>query len=471
MSQNTSQRRKNNCVSEIKSKENIKCHKDLITLLDKNAENKNHTMCFYLIKFFIDKKIHSISSNILLTHILNIFRKYPENLITKTDEVFKNERSIKTTFTKLINKNIIFEYVANEKKYKLNEKKALKYLRTIYYFNNSKDYKTPMKYGTKSKKLQREERENNLNTLVRPIFKIKKEENEDENIMVKKEKVIIKEEEKEGKSEERVQIKKEELSIKEESKIKEEDIYTDDDEFQFDTIIELFKGKLYNDFFQSFSEQGLYEQLQEKVEKLLEKIQNSSDVNNSVNNVNNNTDQNEFIIKIKRLQASLNELNKNKEKYVQLILDFENKKKNLILYIKLLKFKKHVIKLAKEIISNDELSNCNMVKEAKAIYDYDKKRHDFVYEQLINSFNELKTHFKNSVQNKNNIKNEFIDFVEKNFINLENPSEFCELKDNFKNENYSSIDKEDIITEKIFQKYNKLLTEFDDKMKLNSDSK
>ena len=76
---------------------------------------------------------------------------------------------------KQINKNIIFEYVANEKKYKLNEKEALKYLRTIYYFDNRKDYKTPMKYGTKSKKLQKEERENNLNTLVRPIFKIKKE--------------------------------------------------------------------------------------------------------------------------------------------------------------------------------------------------------------------------------------------------------------------------------------------------------
>lgn len=462
MSKNTSQVRKHTASSETKITE--KYHRDLVSFINKKSEKKTHSLCFYLVKYFLDKKINSVKSDDLLNHVVSIFRKNPEALVTNSDEVFKNERGLKTTFTKLINKNTIFRHISPEKVYKLNEQEALIYLKSAYYYDNKgKDYKTPFKFRSRNKKLDLDEKEKKSGGLIKPKFKFKKEEEEDENITIKKEIINIKEEDKQPSSEESVQIKKEELKIKEESNEKEESA-EDDEQFRFDAIIEQFNGKLYNDFFISFSEQGLYEQLQEKIEKLLEKSENSPDDKIS-NNINNNLmEQIEFSNKIKKIQTILNALNKNKERYDQLIIDFENKKSNMLLYVKLLKFKKMEMKLFKEINQNNELSKHNMIKEVKAIYDFDKKRHDFVFQQMNNLYNELKIIIQNARQNKINAKNEFIDLVENNMSKFENAHEFCELKENFKDNN-SSIEKDISMAEKMFQKYNNLIGVFDDKMK------
>ena len=300
MSNNTSQIRKHITSSETKITE--KYHRDLVSFINKKSEKKTHSLCFYLVKYFLDKKINSIKSDDLLNHVLSIFRKDPVAIITNSDEVFKNERGLKTTFTKLINKNTIFRHSSPEKVYKLNEQAALIYLKSAYYYDNKdKDYKTPFKFRSRNKKLDLDEEEKKSGDLIMPKFKFKKEEEEDENVTIKKEKINIKEEDKQPSSEESVQIKKEEIKIKEESNEKEESA-EDDEQFRFDAIIEQFKGKLYNDFFISFSEQGLYEQLQEKIEKLLEKSKNSSEDKIS-NNINNNLmEQIEFSNKIKKIQ-------------------------------------------------------------------------------------------------------------------------------------------------------------------------
>ena len=128
--------------------------------------------------------------------------------------------------------------------------------------------------------------------------------------------------------------------------------------------------------------------------------------------------------------------------------------------------------LFKKINQNNELCKHNMIKEVKAIYDFDKKRHDFVYDQMNNLYNELKIILQNARQNKINAKNEFIDLVENKMSKFENSYEFYELKENFKNNNNNnnnpSIEKDIIMTEKIFQKYNKLIGVLDDKMKQNT---
>ena len=468
MSNNASQIR-NHCFSTVKISAE-KCHRDLASFINKNLEKKSHSLCFCLVKYFLDKKINSIKSDDLLNHVLSVFRKNPETLVTNSDEIFKNERILKTTFTKLINKNTIFEHTSTEKEYKLNEQEALIYLKSAYYYNDKdKDYKTPFKFGSRNKKSGIDEKEKKGGDLIKPKFKFKKEEEEDEKVKIKNEKKNIKTEDKQPSSEERVQIKKEGIKIKEEYNEKEESV-EDDEQFRFDAIIEQFKGKLYNDFYISFSEQGLYEQLQEKIEKLLEKSKNSSDDKLS-NNINNSlVEKIEFSNKIRKIKTILNELNKNKERYDQLIIDFENKKSNMLLYIKLLKFKKMEMNLFKKINQNNELCKHNMIKEVKAIYDFDKKRHDFVYDQMNNLYNELKIILQNARQNKINAKNEFIDLVENKMSKFENSYEFYELKENFKNNNNNnpSIEKDIIMTEKIFQKYNKLIGVLDDKMKQNT---
>ena len=130
-------------------------YKKLKSLLNKNINNMSHSMSYYIIKFFVDKKIHSTSLKDLLNNIINIFNKNPESIVTNTDEEFTSQRGIKVTFTKLINKNLIINYNSNSNICKLNEIEAINYLKSykIHYRKNKNDSRTPIKLSSKSEKL------------------------------------------------------------------------------------------------------------------------------------------------------------------------------------------------------------------------------------------------------------------------------------------------------------------------------
>ena len=220
--------------------------------------------------------------------------------------------------------------------------------------------------------------------------------NKNENIKIKQEEVSIKEENKKN-SEETIKIKKEEIKIKEEEKFKEESI--DDDELKFDEVIESFNRKLYNEFYSYLSEPGLYEQIQEIIEKYIEEINN-----NKISNENDNKDINEFIIKIKQIKTSLDILNENEKIYNKLIEEFKKKKKNLNLYIEILRLKNKEIKIAKEMLDNEDPNICKIGQQAKELYYFDKKIHDKIYSQLIISHKEIKNLISNSRKVKDSIK-------------------------------------------------------------------
>ena len=466
MSKNVISRKDYRATSENKSQENNNFFKELKSLLNKKTTNKPHSMCYHLIKYFVENKNQSLSSQELLFHLINIFEKYPETLLTNSEEEFKNIKGLKTSFTKLINKNIIFEEDPKEDKYKLNELNALYYIKTQTETINDK---TPYKMSSRSQKLGSNETKKGVKSPPKTSNsrKIKKEkEEEDVKLKIKKEEVRIKEEEKEKKdSAEKVKIKEEEVKIKEEEKIKEEKI--DDDELMFDSLIELFNGKFYDEFYLSFSEQGLYEQLQEKIEKLQEKlspnnISGGSDGSGGSDCVNNN-EQPEYLDKIKNIKLSLDELNKNKEEYDKLINEFDQKKKNLNAYIELLRLKNKEIKIAKELLNKDNPNVRDLAKEAKEVCIFDKKNHDLVYEQLTDSYKKIINLIQDSKKVKDSIKKSYINIIEKNASKFEDASEFYEIVDNLKNENSPSLEKI-IKCEHIFQKYDQFSKEFDKKM-------
>jgi hypothetical protein len=130
-------------------------YKKLKSLLNKSINNISQSMSYYIIKFFVDKKIHSTSLKDLLNNIINIFNKNPESIVTNTDEEFTSKRGIKVTFTKLINKNLIINYKSNSNICKLNEIEAINYLKSykIHYRKNKNDCRTPIKLSSKSEKL------------------------------------------------------------------------------------------------------------------------------------------------------------------------------------------------------------------------------------------------------------------------------------------------------------------------------
>ena len=442
-------------------------YKKLKSLLNKNINNMSHSMSYYIIKFFVDKKIHSTSLKDLLNNIINIFNKNPESIVTNTDEEFTSQRGIKVTFTKLINKNLIINYNSNSNICKLNEIEAINYLKSykIHYRKNKNDSRTPIKLSSKSEKLlPLEEKIKHLRSPQKQNIKmrIKTEEmnesvdsNKNENIKIKQEEVSIKEENKKN-SEETIKIKKEEIKIKEEEKFKEESI--DDDELKFDEVIESFNRKLYNEFYSYLSEPGLYEQIQEIIEKYIEEINN-----NKISNENDNKDINEFIIKIKQIKTSLDILNENEKIYNKLIEEFKKKKKNLNLYIEILRLKNKEIKIAKEMLDNEDPNICKIGQQAKELYYFDKKIHDKIYSQLIISHKEIKNLISSSRKVKDSIKKDFIDIFQGNIFEDSNP--FIELIENFKNEKDSSFINE-IAIESFFQNYNQFLKELDNKINL-----
>ena len=466
----------NMCKSEIKCKDNLKDYKTIKAII-KSENNKNpHFMCFHLIKCFFENKLKSLTNDDLINYIINVFKNNPKALMTSTkEEEFKNEKGIKTSYTKLINKSIIFIYNSRERKYKLNAKEAISYLKSIINYNFDRQrYKTPIKLVSKTKRLNSLYREKNNfrspQSLSKGIFgnKIKKEKNEsdeesseEENIKIKKEEINIKEE-KYNSSEESITIKKEEIKIKEEPiKIKEEQNFEEEnlesDDLNLDKILELLNAKLYDDnFYHSFAEQGIYEQLQEKLEIILDNY------NKNISIKEKNID---ILNEIKQIQEYLEDLNKSKEVYDNLISEYGNIKKNINFFAQILKFKYHEIKYSKEIMENEEYSNYQMDIAAKDIYDFYKEKHDFTYKELINNHKKIKNAMENSEKKKELIKNNFIKIVDKidfNNFGMTFINHLNELVKNIKSESYSFFVGE-IVAEQAFQKYNKYIKELDKK--------
>lgn len=475
MNKNSHERKKYNSQSEIKMKDNnIKYRKEIKTLISNSSNNKPHTINYYLIKYFFDNQFRSFTLNELSKHILNIYKSNPKLLVTNFNEVFKDAKYVKSSFKKIVN-NKIFVYNSNESTYKLNEYEALLYLKSQSNDLTSEEkerimsYKTPNKLTYKKKKLlsleEPKEIKNNshMNKMKYNFNNIKREKGEkidedDENIKIKKEVVNIKEEGKTVLNEEKINIKHEEVNIKEEEKIKEENI--DDEELNFDKILDLFNGKLYDNFYLSFSEQGLFEQLQEKIEKFLDKYNQNIFDNNMKFKLSG------VINQIRKIQDLINDLNKNKEIYDNLIVQFEQNKKNMNFYIKLLSFKYNEIKYAKELCANLDFDTQDIDKDAKELYTFDKKKHDLVYEEIINTSKKIKDIIAKSDGNKKAVKKELIDIVNysnNNNIKIEEISNLYEIADIFKNESNSFI-KREYVAEKIFHNYNKHLKEFDEKI-------
>ena len=480
------ERKKYNSYSEIKINDNnMKNRKEVKALLNKKSNKTPHSICFYLINYFYDNHYHSSTLNELSKYILNIYKTNPQNLVTNYNEVYKDTKYVKTSFRKILN-NKVFTYNSNESTYKLNESEALLYLKSqpngtsLAEKEKIKNYKTPNKLSTRRKKiLQLEESKEtknyshnykmkyNLKNNNIKREKVKETDDEDDNkIKIKKEEVNIKEEEKAGTNDEKIKIKKEEVNIKEEAKIKEEKI--EDEELSFDRIIELFNGKLYDNFYLSFAEQGLFEQLQEKIDTFLEKYsQNNLDKNNNNNSYYSNDKLSGIISKIKQMQELINDLNTNKEKYDKLIVQFEQSKNNLNFYIRLLSFKYNEIKYAKEITENLDFDTQDIDKDAKELYIFDKNKHDLVYNEIINTSKDIKNIIQKSDENKNSIKKELfeiVNYLNANNIRFEDINNLFEIEDTFKNEKKSSF-KREYVTDKIIQSYNKHLREFEEKMK------
>lgn len=471
-------KRHNNCISEIKCKEKNKYYKEIkIIINSKNNKKNSHSMCYYLIKCFSENKFQSLTNDDLLNYIINIYENNPKDLVTtNTEKEFKNRKGIKSVYTKLINKNIIFIYNSKEKKYKLNEKDALNYLQSLN--GHSKydrhAYKTPRKLISKTKRLLTIDEERHYlkspqsssknilsNKIKREKIENEEECSEEENIKIKKEEINIKEE-KYKSSEEKITIKKEEIKIKEEpkkikeeQKIKEEN--TEEDDLNLDKIIDLFNAKLYDDnFYHSFAEQGLYEQLQEKLEILFKKYNENMPIKD---------EGVEIVNEIKNIKELLEDLNKKKEEYDNLINEYVNIKRNINLYAEILKFKYNEIKNAKIIMENEDFKNYEMDSESKNIYDFYKEKHDLVYQELISNHQKIKNIMEISENTKDSIKNKFIKIVEKidaNNFDLELKNDLKELAKNIKLESYSFLIGE-IVAEQTFQKYDKYIKELDEK--------
>ena len=448
-------------ISEIKSKDNnLKLQKDIKSLLNKKNNNNSHSMHYYLIKYFADNKFELVPLEVLLNYIISIFKTNPKSLVTNSNEEYKNLKSLKMVFRKIINKNIIFVNTYDNN-YKINEKEALSFLKPQPNNTNLEKYiyKTPVKLRTKAKriislddskdnkKLQTNRRTKNHNNKI-TIKKESVENSKDKkHIKIKKEELSIKEEN--IPNDEKLKIKKEDIRIKEETNIKEEN--NDDNEFNLNKIVDLFNDKLYDTFYVSFSEQGYYEQLQEQIEKFLSK--NLDDKNYSP----------EIINKIKEIQLSLEDLNKNKSIYDELISEFEENQKNVIFFLDLLNLEYNEVKYAKELMKNEDLKKYKMDEEAKNIYNFDKEKHDEVYDKLIKSYTKIKEVMTKSEKIKDCIKNNYKEIVENKNVVFEG-DDFKDFVDNLNNENNTSLERK-IKSEQTFQKYNQYLKEFDEKIK------
>ena len=360
---------------------------------------------------------------------------------------------------KLIKKNKIF--TSNKGLYELNQEEALVYLKSQPFNNmNSESKKSTYSIRNKdkeSKPLSKSKRIDSqasysADTIYQNNFKKSpdkpgKKEHKRNPIKIKKEDIKIKEEE---------------VNIKKESKIKtEENIKCETSENEETDKEDLFEAKLYDNFYLSFSEEGLFEQLQEIIENFLKNYNENKIGNNNIFNVSG------VINKIKEIKNLLEQLNKFKENYDKYTSEVEQKKEYVKFYNQILKLEGKGMEFSKKITSNLDIVDFEIKENSINMYNFSKSKHDELYKDFTNMLQEIQNMLKITNITKDNIKsklNEIVDYFKTYNINIDNANEFYDLFNGLKELNYVPIEKESIY-EKIIEKYDSKLLEYEEKLR------
>ena len=456
-----SKERKGNKISEDNIFTKNKTKRELKSIINKISNKKvSHQICFFLIKLFIESQEKSLNIVDIYNHIISIYNLNPENLLTNSNEQFKNIKSIKASIMKLIKKNKIF--TSNKGLYELNQEEALVYLKSQPFNNmNSESKKSTCSIRNKdkeSKPLSKSKRIDSQASYSADIIyqknfkkspdKAGKKEHKRNPIKIKKEDIKIKEEE--------------EVNIKKESKIKtEENIKSETSENEETDKEDLFEAKLYDNFYLSFSEEGLFEQLQEIIENFLKNYNENKIGNNNIFNVSG------VINKIKEIKNLLEQLNKFKENYDKYTSEVEQKKEYVKFYNQILKLEGKGMEFSKKITSNLDIVDFEIKENSINMYNFSKSKHDELYKDFTNILREIQNMLKITNITKDNIKsklNEIVDYFKTYNINIDNANEFYDLFNGLKELNYLPIEKENIY-EKIIEKYDSKLLEYEERLR------
>ncbi len=452
--------RKGNKISEDNIFTKNKTKRELKSIINKISNKKvSHQICFFLIKLFIESQEKNLNIVDIYNHIISIYNLNPENLLTNSNEQFKNIKSIKASIMKLIKKNKIF--TSNKGLYELNQEEALVYLKSQPFNNmNSESKKSTYSIRNKdkeSKPLSKSKRIDSqasysADTIYQNNFKKSpdkpgKKEHKRNPIKIKKEDIKIKEEE---------------VNIKKESKIKtEENIKCETSENEETDKEDLFEAKLYDNFYLSFSEEGLFEQLQEIIENFLKNYNENKIGNNNIFNVSG------VINKIKEIKNLLEQLNKFKENYDKYTSEVEQKKEYVKFYNQILKLEGKGMEFSKKITSNLDIVDFEIKENSINMYNFSKSKHDELYKDFTNMLQEIQNMLKITNITKDNIKsklNEIVDYFKTYNINIDNANEFYDLFNGLKELNYVPIEKENIY-EKIIEKYDSKLLEYEERLR------
>ena len=455
--------RKGSKISEDNIFTKNRTKRELKSIINKISNKKiSHQICFFLIKLFVESQEKSLNIVDIYNHIISIYNLNPENLLTNSNEKFKNIKSIKASIMKLIKKNKIF--TSSKGLYELNQEEALLYLKSQNTNNvnsESKNSTCPNRNKDKDKESKLQSKAKRIDsqisysadTIYQNKFKKSpdkagKKEHKGNSIKIKKENIKIKEEE-------QVNIKKEN-TIKTEENIKSEACENEESDKE-----DLFEAKLYDNFYLSFSEEGLFEQLQEKTENLLKNYNENKIGNNNIFNVSG------VINKIKEIKNLLEQLNKFKENYDKYTSEVEQKREYVKFYNQILKLEGKGMEFSKKITSNLDIVDFEIKENSINMYNYSKSKHDEFYKDFINMLQEIQNMLKIINITKDNIKNklnEIVDYLKKYNINIDNANEFYDLFNGLKDLNYLPIEKENIY-EKIIEKYDLKLIEYEEKLR------
>ena len=453
--------RKGSKISEDNIFTKNRTKKELKSMINKISNKKgSHQICFFLIKLFVESQAKSLNNVAINNYIINIYNSNPENLLTNSNEKFKNIKSIKASIMKLIKKNKIF--TSNKGLYELNQDEALLYLKCHFSNNvNSESKKSTCSTRNKDKeniflsksKGIKSQTSYSADIIYQNNYKKSpdkggKKGQKENSIKIKKEDIKIKEEE-------QVNIKKE-IIIKAEESIKNEK--SDNEELDKE---DLFEAKLYDNFYLSFSEEGLFEQLQETIENFLKNYNENKIGNDNIFNVSG------VINKIKEIKNLLNQLNNFKENYDKYTSEVEQKKAYIKFYNHILKLEGKGMEFSKKITSNLDIVDFEIKEDSINMYNYSKSKHDELYKDFTSMLEEIRNMIKITNITKSNIKeklNEIVDYLRKNNVNIDNTNEFYDLFNGLKEMNNLSIEKENIY-QKIIEKYDSKLMEFEEKLR------
>ena len=460
-------------ISEEKCIEKNKFSKRIKYMIE-FIENRRstHKIIFFLIKYFSIHNFKLASINDLNQYVLKIFKLNCEHLITSHNTLYKDKKSIIISILKFINKHNIFISHSNNK-YELNQREALNYLQSQTNLHTNRN-------ASPSSPVRKKSFSNNFNVLIKsPVSPVKSNKinilnnSSKINDSNKKEKIdfsnyMKKKYEKENlkkiieNKEVTPKIKKEIIILKNENKINKEGakIKPDNDDAHENSRKEkdIFNSVLYNNFYFSLVEEGLFEQLQEKIENLIENYnENKIDDCNKFNVYGN-------INKIREIKSYIDELNEMKQKYNKYISELETQIKYLKFYYKLIKLNYNGMELAQKLkVSTD----FQIDKDSKSMYIFSKSKHDEIYLNIVNLIYEMRSIFQSSKEIKNNILKIFFglfDYFKDNNIKLEDNDDIYDLIYNFKRLKYPINNKENFIKE-IIQKYNKKIRDFEEKLK------